>query len=256
MRCRSPRQQRDQTLLDIVLSAHKPYEKFAGSFRRLPSWRVRMRRPMSRPPESSRPAARGRDPRPLAGPKHIESLQLPIRSWSAPTYRICKVHRDPVHFGKSARYRFDAPRAEYGVMYVAATPEGAFVETCIRERPDGNLFSLSYFGERKLTEISFSSSLRLVDLTGPGLSLLGVDNRLTSGSYRMAQRWSRAFWSHPDRPDGILYCSRFNPALHSIALFDRAGTGLSTKDCGALADPMNLRFLGEMLDRYRLALNL
>jgi len=141
-------------------------------------------------------------------------------------------------------------------MYVAETPEGAFVETCIRERPGGNLFSLSYFEERKLTEISFSCSLRLVDLTGPGLSLLGVDNRLTSGSYRRAQRWSRALWSHPDRPDGILYCSRFNPSLHSIALFDRAASGLSTKDYGALADPRNLKFLGEMLNRYSLALNL
>lgn len=192
--------------------------------------------------------------RPLAGPKHIAMTPLPIRSWSAPTFRICKLYRDPLYFGKSADYRFDDPRQEYGVMYVGETPEGAFVETCIRERPKGNLFSLSYFEERKLTEISFSNLLRLVDLTGPGLSLLGVDNRLTSGSYRAGQRWSRAFWNHPDHPDGILYCSRFNPSLRSIALFDRAGSGLSTRDCGPLADSRNLKFLGEMLNRYDLAL--
>jgi len=209
---------------------------------------------MSEDRTNRRPPSRGGGPRPLPGPKEIATKPLPIRSWSAPTYRICKVHRDPVYYGKNATYRFDAPGQEYGVMYVAETPEGAFVEACIRERPRGNLFSLSYFEERKLTEISFPSSLSLVDLTGPGLSLLGVDNRLTSGSYRVAQRWSRAFWSHPDHPDGILYCSRFNPSLRAIALFDRAGSGLPPRDCGPLADPRNLRFLGEMLDRYLLAL--
>jgi hypothetical protein len=163
------------------------------------------------------------------------------------------VHRDPLYYGKSADYRFDDPRKEYGVLYAADTPEGAFLEVCIREA--GKYFDLSYFQERKLTEISLPEPARFVDLTGPGLSLLRVDNRLTSGSYRMAQRWSRAFWSHPDRPDGILYCSRFNPALRSIALFDRIGLALSPRDCGPLADPRNLMFLREMLNRYRLTLN-
>lgn len=169
-------------------------------------------------------------------------------------YRICRVLHDPLFFGKNTRNRFDGPWREYGVLYAAETPEGAFIETCIRERLGGNLFVLSFFQERKLTRISLPGPLRLVDLTGRGLSLLGVDNRLTTGSYRTAQRWSRAFWIHPDRPDGILYCSRFNPSLHCVALFDRAGAGLSATDCGALADPRNVRFLGEMLDRYGLTL--
>jgi hypothetical protein len=178
-----------------------------------------------------------------------------MRSWSDPVYRICKVHRDPIYFGKNNGYRFDAPRGEFGVLYAAETPEGAFLETCVRERPAGNLFVLSYFQERKLTKISLQKPLRLVDLTGPGLSLLGADNRLTTGSYRIAQRWSRAFWSHADCPSGILYCSRLNPSLRSIALFDRAAIGLSPSDCGPLADPRNLVFLAEMLNRYQLALD-
>jgi hypothetical protein len=169
-------------------------------------------------------------------------------------YRICKAHRDPLHFGKNTKNRFDAPRGQYGTLYAAETPEGAFVETCIRDRSGETLFVLSYFQERKLTEISLLQPLRLVDLTGSGLSLLGTDNRLTTGGYRAAQRWSRAFWNHPDCPDGILYCSRFNPSLHCLALFDRAGLGLSPRDCGPLADPRNLSFLGEMLNRYRLSL--
>lgn len=209
---------------------------------------------MSKDPKKPRPALRGGGPRPLPGPKAVAEIPLPMWSWSDPLYRICKVYRDPFHFGKSADYRFDDPRKEYGVLYAAETPEGAFLETCIRERPAGNLFVLSYFQERKLTEISLSNPLRLVDLTGTGLSLLGADNRLTTGSYRLAQSWSRALWSHSDCPDGILYRSRFNPSLRSIALFDRAGGGLSPTDFGALADPRNLAFLGEMLNRYRLSL--
>ena len=168
---------------------------------------------------------RGRRPRPLAGPRHVAMTALPLWRWSTPVFRICKAHREPLYFGREGKNRFDAPQGEFGVLYAAETPEGAFVETCIRERPAGNLFVMSYFQERKLAEISFPTPLRLVDLAGPGLSLLGADNRLTTGSYRIAQRWSRAFWSHADCPDGILYCSRFNPALRCLALFDRAGSG-------------------------------
>lgn len=205
-------------------------------------------------PIDPRRALGGAGPRPLPPPEHIATKPLPIRIRSAELYRISRVPHDPIYFGKSTRNRFDCPWREYGVLYAAETPEGAFIETCIRERPGGNLFVLSFFQERKLTRISLKDPLRLVDLTGPGLSLLGVDNRLTTGYYRTAQRWSRAFWLHRDKPDGILYCSRFNPSLHCVAIFDRAGAGLSPTDCGALADPRNVRFLGEMLDRYELSL--
>lgn len=205
-------------------------------------------------PQDPRLGSRGAEPRPLPSPEHIASKPLPIKDWSEPLYRICRVQHDPLYFGKNTRNRFDGPWGEYGVLYAAETPEGAFIETCIRDRPGGNLFVLSYFQERKLTRISASKPLRLVDLAGPGPSLLGVDNRLATGNYRTAQRWSRAFWMHPDCPDGILYCSRFNPSLHCMALFDRAGARLCTTDCGPLADSRNVRFLGEMLDRYGLTL--
>jgi RES domain len=205
-------------------------------------------------PQNPRLGLRGAELRPLPSPEHIATKSLPITSWSEPLYRICRSEHDPLYFGKNTRNRFDCPWGEYGVLYAAESPEGAFIETCIRDRPGGNLFVLSFFQERKLTRLSASSPLRLVDLAGPGLSILGVDNRLATGNYRTAQRWSRAFWLHPDCPDGILYCSRFNPSLHCVALFDRAGARLSPIDCGALADPRNVRFLGEMLDRYELTL--
>lgn len=179
-----------------------------------------------------------------------------MRSWSGPAFRICRIQRDPMHFGKQALSRFDDPRREFGVLYAAGSAEGAFVETCIRDerRGDCRCLSQAFLEERRLTRISFPQPLRLVDLTGRGLSWLGADGRLTTGAYSLSQRWSRAFWSHPDRPDGILYCSRFNLSLQCVALFDQVGAGVSWEDLGPLFDTRNLVLVGEMIDRYGLAL--
>jgi hypothetical protein len=142
------------------------------------------------------------------------------------------------------------------VLYAAGSAEGAFVETCIRDERlgDRRCLSRTFLEERRLTRIFFPLPLQLVDLTGRGLSWLGADGRLTTGAYRMSQRWSRAFWSHPERPDGILYCSRFNLALPCVALFDRIEAGLSWEDLGPLLETPNRVFLGEMLARYDFAL--
>ncbi|HWM89354.1 MAG TPA: RES family NAD+ phosphorylase [Thermoanaerobaculia bacterium] len=197
-----------------------------------------------------------RRPRPLPGPTHVVARPLPLRTWSDPLYRICRVDRDPIYFGKDARSRFDDPRWEFGVLYAAGTAEGAFVETCIRdERPgSGRCLTQAFLEERRLTRISVPAPLRLVDLTGAGLTWLDADARLPSGAYSVAQRWSRAFWSHPDQPDGVLYRSRFNLSLRCAALFDRNSGGISMEDLGPLLDAQNIGFLGEMLDRYGFAL--
>ena len=194
--------------------------------------------------------------RPLSGPSHVRTRALPVRPWKAPVFRICRIERDPIHFGKQGLSRFDDPREEFGVLYAAGSAEGAFVETCIRnEQPrGGRCLSEVFLEERRLIRISFPEPLRLVDLTGRGLSWLGADGRLTTGAYSLSQRWSRAFWSHPDRPEGILYRSRFNPSLWCVAVFDRAGAGISWEDLGSLLDIRNRVFLGETLARYGFAL--
>lgn len=194
--------------------------------------------------------------RPLSGPSHVRNRALLVRSWSGPAFRICRIERDPIYFGKQALSRFDDPRKEFGALYAAGSEEGAFVETCIRDERwgDGRCISEAFLSQRRLIRISFPGPLRLVDLTGRGLSWLGVDGRLTTGAYGLSQRWARAFWSHPDRPDGILYCSRFNLSLRCLALFDRAGAGSTWQDLGPLLGARNLAFVGEMLDRYALAL--
>lgn len=62
---------------------------------------------------------------------------------------------------------------------------------------------------------------RLVDLTGEGLAALGLDARISDADHEPAQAWSRAFYEHPDKPDGILYRSRRDPSRLAVAIYDR-----------------------------------
>jgi len=190
--------------------------------------------------------------RPLPSPTRLAARSLPILRWGYPLYRISVVDRDPIYFGKGSQHRFDDPRGQYGILYASTSPEGAFVETCIRdERPGNNrvLFP-AFLEQRRLVRIAWPTPLRLVDLTGPGLSFLDADGRLMTVGYTVSQKWARALWSHRDSPDGILYCSRFNLSLRSIALFDRLRSGARWEDLGSLLAPHNHAFLGQMLDRY------
>jgi hypothetical protein len=190
--------------------------------------------------------------RPLSSPRRLAARSLPILLWSAPVYRISKVEHDPVYFGKGGRYRFDDPWGEYGILYASANAEGAFVETCIRDERPGNhrILFLAFLEQRRLVRISWPRPLRLVDLTGAGLSLLDGDGRLMTVGYTVSQKWARALWMHRDAPDGILYCSRFNLSLRSLALFDRAGSDVHWEDLGSLLAPRNHGLLGNLLDRY------
>ncbi len=92
--------------------------------------------------------------------------------------------------------------------------------------------------------------MRLVDLQGEGLARLGGDSRLISGSYETAQRWSRALWIHPARPDGIRYRSRHDPSRISIAVFDRAGRSIRAAAWGGLLDDDRRAVLGRILKTY------
>lgn len=205
-------------------------------------------------PLSPASASNGRLPS-LPRPRHLERQPLPLVSWSSPLFRICGSQRDPLYFGRRGDFRFDDPRGSFGVLYAAATPEAAFVETCIRDR-GATLRTLVKrdLERRRLVQILPARTLRLADLAGPGLSRLNLDGRLTSGNYRLAQAWSRACWRHPVRPDGLLYHSRFNPSQLCLALFDRLENALAWNDLGPLTRPSNAAFLGAMLDRYRFGL--
>ena len=114
-------------------------------------------------------------------PDNLNDLELPIAVVSQEWFRSHPGNRSPIHYGRAVRYRLDDPDGSYGVLYVAQDPFGAFVETF------GQLMSAPTAAPRQITSGQLQSktlsrivchrSLRLADLTGPGLARVGADAR-------------------------------------------------------------------------------
>ena len=65
--------------------------------------------------------------------------------------------------------------------------------------------------------------LRLVDLFGPGIRGMGLDNAVGLSGYAATQQLARDLYTHPDAPHGIVYTSRLGPPSRSaVVFFDRA----------------------------------
>ena len=189
-------------------------------------------------------------------PAELPTVGLPITRRSRQWFRAHRCRRHPLFFGRSGQWRYDDPYRTFGVLYVAADFEGAFVEGCLHDAAVGTtspLLSERYLERRCMSKIRFAGPLKLVDLSGPGLAAIGADARLCVGDYRVAQRWSRALWCHPQQPDGILYLSRHNPAIVCAAVFDRAPVAAAEK-LGPLLGPRLVRQTAALLDAYGVAL--
>ena len=196
------------------------------------------------PPDSEIP---GPHPEP---PTDLGTRPLPIVESRGAWFRIHRLDYEPLFFGRSGESRFDARSGEYGVLYVAADPTGAFVETLGRATGE-RLVSLTELRRRGLSRITVRRPLRLVDLTGTGLAQIGAEERLCAGDYAVAQRWSLTLWQHPQRPDGLAYRSRHDPSRVCAAIYDRAASSLRTsRQPRALADPKYVAQLAALLETY------
>jgi hypothetical protein len=171
---------------------------------------------------------------------------------------------DPIHFGKERRWRFDDPLGEYGVMYVSQTPEGAFAETLLP--PPGVLtptitliaesvpVSATTLGVHGLAAVTCHATLQCVDLTGEKLASVGADASIATGAWRISQRWSRAFFTHPSQPDALVYRSRRDPSSLALALHDRARQKITATPLGGLLEPQHTRLLAQIVHRYHVAI--
>lgn len=147
-----------------------------------------------------------------------------------------------------ATNRFDSPGRHYGVLYVAATRDGAFAESVGRVprvfRSDEELAAL------RLTTLALTRDIKVVDLHGgAAVGAMGATGVVGVGPQSLARRWSQVLHDHPERPDGIEYRCRHNSDELALALFDRIGaTALDpivevalTTDAGWL-DAMRVRY--------------
>jgi hypothetical protein len=97
--------------------------------------------------------------------------------------------------------------------------------------------------------------LRFIDLASDGgLTNIGADARLMTGSYTIGQRWSAALKKDPSKPDGIRYRSRHAPERIAHAIYERSNRSFSVTSMGSFTDPANEGPFRRTLKTYSFAL--
>ena len=119
-----------------------------------------------------------------------------------------------------------APPARFAVVYFGSSVKVCFVKAILRDRGVGRIksFPLEWAELENWTcaELRVEETLRVVDLRGDHLVRMGVPTDVARArSQELGRLWSRAFWSHDEKPDGIVYDSRLNGETN-IAIYDRA----------------------------------
>lgn len=198
-------------------------------------------------PRSPQPA---RHPEP---PKNLVTRQLPLIQLDISWFRIHRSHYEPLYFGNSGNSRFDAPAQEYRILYVAQNQQGAFIET-FGAHTGIRVVSYGELSLRSMSCLQTTRSLKLVDLTGPGLSKIGADGRLCTGNHRLSQRWALALWQHSMQVDGIYYRARHDLSHNCAAIFDRAMDCWTVKQTLRCTGNEFKETFAEILDHYEFGL--
>jgi hypothetical protein len=181
-------------------------------------------------------------------PKGFESRPL-VLSDVAPGGVWRRLYRsrfpDPLGYGFNPS-RFSDPElnlaspARFGVVYLGSNVKVCFLEAILRDRGVGRTqaFPIEWaeLEEWTCAELRIEHTLRLVDLRGDGLVRMGIPTDVArASSQELGRRWSRAFWSHNAKPDGIIYDSRLNGETN-IAVYDRALAKITSKATPRLID--------------------
>ena len=173
-------------------------------------------------------------------------------------YRHHPVAKDPIYFGTSGANRFDdhdCPRSHaFGVLYAGEDPQCCFIESC---GPTTGVPAVSgaYLDARAMATLELTEDLRFIDLysTG-GLTRIGADGRLFTGSYKIAQKWSAALRGHSSKPAGIRYPSRHDHTRAAYAIYSRPATSFKVGSLGSLMAPANRSLLNDILTLYKVGL--
>lgn len=200
----------------------------------------------------------GEHPLPHAGLNRQSPLIFTVEAGEVLYRHYQKIH-DPVFFGKKGAYRFDDPGCSapgcFGVLYTGADPECCLLESC---GPTTGVPAVSgaYLDARAIARIELADEpLRFIDFVSDGgLTSIGADGRLMTGSYKVAQRWSAALKKHPSKPDGIRYRSRHAPERIAYAIYERLAGSFCVASMGSFTDPANDVLFKRVLKTYNFAL--
>lgn len=186
-------------------------------------------------------------------PEDLASRKLPLVQLEIAWFRIHKSQYSPLYYGYSGRNRFDAPKGEYGVMYVGADSCGCFIET-FGWQTGYQVVAISELRLYSMSQLQSQRQLSLVDLTGSGLARIGADARLCNGEHRLAQKWALSLWSHPENVDGIYYRARHDPSRYCAAIFDRAQADITIAQTQSCWSDDFRETLAYILDTYEFGL--
>jgi len=169
-------------------------------------------------------------------------------------YRHHQSAYDPIYFGMSGDFRFDDPDcpagASFGVLYAGEDPHCCFIESC-GSMTGVPAVSGAYLDAREIARLELTEELRFIDLVSSGgLTHVGADARLVTGSYKVAQRWSAALRLHPSSPDGIRYPARHDPIRVAYAIFSRPRSTFNVTSLGSLTASSNRPLLNQILRDY------
>ncbi len=182
-------------------------------------------------------------------PDDFNDKLLPTSEYSQPWYRLNPVGFDSaIYFDRSGKGRFDSLEAGYGIFYAGQNERGAFIETMGRTLGIRTV-SGAALKQRNLFKITSDRSLVIVDVWGVNLTKLGVDARVSSGSYEISRAWAKAIYEHPQKVDGICYHSRHDDTEICCGLFEGTVTILKEVNLGNLIDT-NPKLLAGILRHY------
>lgn len=132
------------------------------------------------------------------------------------------------------------PPARFGVVYLGSSVKVCFAEAILRDRGVGRTRSLPIeWAELEAwtcAELRINAAVTLIDLRGDALVRMGIPTDVARASSQdLGRIWSRAFWTHDAKPDGIIYDSRLNSETN-VALYDRALAKVSATTTPRLVD--------------------
>jgi RES domain len=199
-------------------------------------------------------------PEPHPQPDRINSVVLPTHIIKT-NCTLSRIHkslgrdnqkRNAIYFDRSNQSRFNALAGEYGILY-------AGLDNCVAFRETSRVYSdtpipRDFLAPNCLSVIYPQRDLILVDLSGAGLTKIGADARLITGTYSLSQVWSQALYNHADRIDGLYYRSRFDPSRFCVALYDDRVSPAELKEERITSDNLLDRSfepeLEQILDEY------
>lgn len=152
---------------------------------------------------------------------------LPLASLSeALVHRLCATahaRREP-SFRATRANRFDDPRGAFGTLYCARSFGTCFLETLLRGAGNLAVSRARYNASAVALLLLDARQLHLVDLfSTSAVAGLGLNLALLAGaSYTPTQQLAGLIHAHRQKPDGIVYRSRFDPDESALVLFERA----------------------------------